>query len=182
MVVKTVIVRPELCVGCMQCMIRCAEAHSQTKVLTSAISEEILAKPRIHIGVGPELKPFPNKCRHCEPAPCQEACMPGAIRSDIFEGLKVVDPGRCIHCGMCSMACPYYVIRYYPDYTAQGGRSLAVKCDGCWERQEQGLIPACVEACKTEALTFEDVNVYLKEGTDRLAMAAYGVVHFPTAG
>jgi len=176
MVEKTVIVRPELCVGCMQCMIRCAEAHSQSKELYAAISEEILAKPRIHIGVGPEQKPFPNKCRHCEPAPCQEACMPGAIRSDIFTGLKIVDQARCIHCGMCSMACPYYVIRYYHDARAPGGRSIAIKCDGCFERREAGLVPACVDACKTGALTFEDVNTVQKQGTDRLARAAYGVV------
>jgi carbon-monoxide dehydrogenase iron sulfur subunit len=175
MIVKSVIVRPELCVGCMQCMIRCAEAHSQSKVLAAAISEAVLAKPRIHIGVGPELKPFPNKCRHCEPAPCQEACMPGAIRGDILEGHKIVDPTRCIHCGMCSMACPYYVIRYYPDHAAPGGRSMAVKCDACFERQAQGQVPACVEACKTEALTFGDVNVSMKQGTNRLAMAVWGV-------
>ena len=56
-------------------MIRCAEAHSQSKTLAEAIREPILAKPRIHLGVGPEGRPFPNKCRHCEPAPCQDACM-----------------------------------------------------------------------------------------------------------
>ncbi len=175
MIVKTVIVRPELCVGCMQCMIRCAEAHSQSKDLFSAISEEVLAKPRIHIGVGPEQRPFPNKCRHCEPAPCLEACMPGAIHPDMAGALKIVDETRCIDCGMCSMTCPYYVIRYYPDHKAPGGRTVAVKCDGCQERVAAGLIPACVAACKTEALTYGDVNVAMNQGTDRLAHVASGV-------
>ena len=110
MVVKTVIVRPALCVGCMQCAIRCAEAHSASGDLAAAVGEAVLAKPRIFLGVGPEGRPFPNKCRHCEPAPCQEACMPGAIRSDIHTGLKIVDANRCIHCGMCAMACPRNVI------------------------------------------------------------------------
>ena len=173
--VKTVIVRPELCVGCMQCMIRCAEAHSESKVLAAAIREEVLAKPRIHIGVGPLEKPFPNKCRHCEPAPCLEACMPGAIRQDPTQSLKVVDEARCIDCGMCSMTCPYYAIRYYPDRKAPGGRVVAVKCDGCRERVAEGRVPACVEACKTEALTFGDVNVSMNRGVDRLAHVASGV-------
>jgi carbon-monoxide dehydrogenase iron sulfur subunit len=175
MLKKTVVVRPELCVGCMQCSIRCAEAHSASGVLAAAIGEPVSAKPRIHLGVGPELKPFPNKCRHCEPAPCQEACMPWAIRSDVSEGLKIVDPARCIGCGMCAMACPYYVIRFYPDRLAPEKPAVAVKCDGCYGRVEAGGIPACVEACKTGALSFEEVNLYLKEGTNRLARAVYGV-------
>ena len=38
MLKKIVIVRPELCVGCMQCMIRCAQAHSRGKDLARAIA------------------------------------------------------------------------------------------------------------------------------------------------
>lgn len=177
MIVKTVIVRPSLCVGCMQCSIRCAEAHSASGELATAIREAVPAKPRIFLGVGPEGRPFPNKCRHCEPAPCQEACMPGAIRSDVHTGLKVVDPARCIHCGMCAMACPYYAIRYHNEREAPGGRLAAVKCDGCYRRLDEGLVPACVLACKTGALTFGDVNVYLKEGVNAVAHAASGVAY-----
>jgi len=171
---KTVVVRPEKCIGCKQCMIRCAETHSKSKNLFTAIYEDILAKPRIHIGVGPGLKPFPNKCLHCEPAPCQEACMPGAIRSDIEPGLKIVDPSRCINCGMCSMVCPYYAIRYYPHPDVPGLPGVAIKCDGCYERVREGLEPACVEACLTGALVYGEVNEYMQKGTHRLAHAVYG--------
>ncbi|MBG0791819.1 MAG: 4Fe-4S dicluster domain-containing protein [Desulfovibrionaceae bacterium] len=176
---KTVIVRPELCVGCMQCAIRCAQAHSATKELATAVFEPVLAKPRIHIGVGvnPQgvLKPFPNKCRHCDPAPCQEACMPGAIRSDIAEGSKVVDPALCIGCGMCAMACPYYAIRYHHDLHAPERTITAIKCDNCHDRQKKGQIPACVEACKTGALEFGYVNEHIKKGAGRLANAAWSM-------
>ena len=175
MVVKTVIVRPALCVGCMQCAIRCAEAHSASGDLAAAVGEAVLAKPRIFLGVGPEGRPFPNKCRHCEPAPCQEACMPGAIRSDIHTGLKIVDANRCIHCGMCAMACPYYAIRYHASRETADGRAAAIKCDGCYQRLEAGQIPACVTACKTGALTFGDVNAPLREGANAVAHAAVGV-------
>ena len=34
---KKVIVHPERCVGCMQCMLACATAHSQSKNLVQAI-------------------------------------------------------------------------------------------------------------------------------------------------
>lgn len=173
--VKSVVIHPERCVGCMQCMIRCAEAHSESKVLALAVSEAVLSKPRIHIGVGPELRPFPNKCRHCDPAPCQEACMPGAIVSDPVHGLKIVDMARCIGCGMCGMVCPYFAVRYYPAAQAPGHELVAVKCDGCVERLAEGEVPACVEACVTGALAFEDVNRRMNEGVNRLADAAFGV-------
>jgi carbon-monoxide dehydrogenase iron sulfur subunit len=103
--------------------------------------------------------------------------MPGAIRSDIHTGLKIVDPARCIHCGMCAMACPYYAIRYHADCTAPDGRQAAIKCDGCHRRLDAGQVPACVTACKTGALTFGDVNVYLKEGASVVAHAASGVAY-----
>jgi len=177
MLQKTVIVRPELCVGCMQCMIRCSQAHSASKELATAIREPVLSTPRIHLGVssgpGRKARPFPNKCRHCEPAPCQEACMPMAIRSDISPGLKIVDPERCIGCGMCSMACPYYVIRYHKDRGAPERPVVAVKCDGCHERTAVGLVPACVEACKTGALVWGDLNAHIKQGANKLANAVW---------
>ena len=49
---KEVVVHPERCVGCMQCMVACATAHSKTKNLFSAILETPSPKPRIHVGVG----------------------------------------------------------------------------------------------------------------------------------
>ena len=49
---KEVIVQPERCVGCMQCMIACATAHSQTKQLYTAVWETPLPKSRVHVGAG----------------------------------------------------------------------------------------------------------------------------------
>ena len=78
-----VIVHPERCVGCMQCMAACATAHSRTRQLYSAIRETPLPKPRIHVGAGLYDEGFPNRCRHCNPAPCMLACLPGAIYRDM---------------------------------------------------------------------------------------------------
>jgi carbon-monoxide dehydrogenase iron sulfur subunit len=44
-----------------------------------------------------------------------------------------------------------------------------VKCDNCYERQLAGLIPACVEVCKSAALTFEERAAAMKRKTDEVA-------------
>ncbi len=164
-----VIVHPERCVGCMQCMAACATAHSRSHALFSAIRELPLPKPRIHVGSGRYTEGFPNRCRHCNPAPCMLACLPGAIYRHPATETVLIDPDRCINCASCAMACPFGVIRYHEDYAAPPRKTVAVKCDNCLVRQEQGLLPACVEACKSGALTFESASKSLKRKTDQVA-------------
>lgn len=166
---KEVVVHPERCVGCMQCMLACAAAHSQSKTLLAAICETPLPKPRVHVGAGLYGEGFPNRCRHCDPAPCLSACLPGAIVRDTKSGTVLIDASRCINCASCAMACPFGVIRYHEDVSAPEGKTVAVKCDNCLERQHQGLLPACVEVCKTGALTFEETNLALKRRTKEVA-------------
>jgi carbon-monoxide dehydrogenase iron sulfur subunit len=97
------------------------------------------------------------------------ACLPGAISRDSKTDTVLINPDRCINCASCAMACPFGVIRYHEERIAPPGKAVAVKCDNCLERQEQGLIPACVEACKSGALTFEDVSDAMKQKTDDVA-------------
>lgn len=152
---KTVIVRPERCVGCLQCRFACAVAHSKSKHPYTAISEVPISKPRIHIALFSDNRPFPNKCRHCSPAPCEMACITRAIFRDESKNIVLIDPTRCINCGMCAMACPFGVIRYHLQVI---NKVAAHKCDQCILRQSEGKVPACVETCKTGALTFEEIN------------------------
>jgi anaerobic carbon-monoxide dehydrogenase iron sulfur subunit len=166
---KTVLVHPERCVGCMQCILACAIAHSQSRELFAATLEVPRPQPRIHVGAGPHGEGFPNRCRHCDPAPCQLACLAGAIRRDETSSTVLIAPDLCINCASCAMACPFGVIRYHQDCFAPPGKTVAVKCDNCIERQERGLIPACVESCKVGALTYEDPNIALRQETARVA-------------
>lgn len=166
---KQVIVHPERCVGCMQCMLACAAAHSKTGSLFSAISEPVLPRPRIHVGAGMYNEGFPNRCRHCDPAPCQMACLPGAIYRQTETNTVLINPDICINCASCAMACPYGVIRYHADPLAPAGKTVAVKCDNCIARQHKGQIPACVEVCKAGALTFEESDRAMKKKTDQVA-------------
>ena len=166
---KNVIVHPERCVGCMQCMIACATAHSRTRQLFTAVMETPLPKSRVHVGAGLFNEGFPNRCRHCNPAPCMIACLAGAIFRDLETDTVLIDPDKCINCASCAMACPYGVIRFHEDFTAPPHKTVAVKCDNCDQRQAIGLIPACVEVCKSGALTFEESGDAMKRKTNEVA-------------
>ena len=167
---KVVVVRPERCVGCLQCRFACSVVHSVSKSQFAAPFESILSKPRIHIGMTGGKEPFPNKCRHCNPAPCEMACITRAIFRHEDTGIVLINPDRCINCGMCAMACPFGVIRYhiYADR-----RMSAHKCDQCIARQKEGKVPACVEACKVGALIYGDYNKEMDNATDKLASLVY---------
>lgn len=167
---KTVVVRPERCVSCMQCRFQCAVAHSRSKSEYFSHFEEILSKPRIHIVMIENSFSFPNKCRHCDPAPCESACITKAVYRESKTNIVLINPDKCINCGMCAMACPFGVIRYhvYPN------RKIAAhKCDQCILRQSEGDEPACVSACKVGALSFEDVNVAMAEDSEKTAKLVY---------
>jgi len=167
---KTVFVHPERCVGCKQCEIACAVEHSLSKDLYQAVFETPKPRPRIHVAPGIYLNTsFPNKCRHCDPAPCMAVCPTAAISRNADLDIVLIDGNKCITCAMCAMVCPFDVIRYYQAAVLQLDRTVALKCDHCIERQQQGEIPACVEVCKVGALDFGDINELVKSASARLA-------------
>jgi len=181
---KTVFIHPERCIGCKQCEAACAVAHSQTKNLFWAVFETPTPKPRIHAEPGLLLNTsFPNKCRHCNPAPCQSVCPTGAIhRPADFPEIVLVEARKCIACGMCALACPFDVITYYAAPAAPGKSAVATKCDHCIERQRLGGVPACVEACKVNALEFGELNEMVKAARARYSEHVLQAVGQPSAG
>lgn len=53
-----------------------------------------------------------NLCRTCVARPCIYACKKDAIT--IGEHQAVIDPSKCINCGLCMQACPFHAIIYQP--------------------------------------------------------------------
>ncbi|MCD6427351.1 MAG: 4Fe-4S dicluster domain-containing protein [Caldisericaceae bacterium] len=99
---KTVLVRPERCIGCRHCEVACAIEHSQSKDLFGMLEEVPISKPRIHVEVGINFLTFPNRCRHCDPAPCMQVCPTDAIYRDEETGSVLVNYEKCIHCEACA--------------------------------------------------------------------------------
>lgn len=170
---KTVIVIPERCVGCQQCRLACAVEHSQSKDLFAALGERIQPRPRLRVLPGSQHLAFVNKCRHCDPAPCQLVCMPGAISRNPERGTVDIDPVRCISCAMCAMACPFGVLRFAPTAATPEKGPVALKCDQCPDREKVGRVPACVEACKVGALQYASLDEAMAAKGLRLATAVF---------
>ena len=90
-------------------------------------------------------------CKHCKSAACLEACPTGSIVRTEFDSVYV-QPDICNGCGMCVSACPFGVI----DRSHDDGR--AWKCTLCYDRQKDGMTPACAKACPTESIQFGDID------------------------
>ena len=184
---QTVFVNPERCIGCLQCELACAVEHSSSQDQATAFLEAPVPRKRVHVEAGPiPTLAFPNRCRHCDPAPCLQVCPSGAITRDDGYGVVLVEPVRCIGCAMCAVVCPFDVITFHPLADGPGpGIPVAVKCDGCLDRVRRGAEPACSEVCKVDALVFGDLNALVAAGSLReagavLAAAGVGVPDPPT--
>ena len=90
-------------------------------------------------------------CKHCVAAPCQQACPTGAIIYNEF-GNVYIQPDICNGCAYCIAACPFGVIT---RATIDGH---AHKCTLCFDRQNDGLVPACAKACPTASIQFGPVD------------------------
>jgi formate dehydrogenase beta subunit len=91
-----------------------------------------------------------DKCYHCTEPGCMKVCpVPGCIFKTP-EGAVVLDSAKCIGCKYCYHACPF-AIPQFDDATEK-----MYKCTFCYDRQAEGLIPACAKACPTGAITFGD--------------------------
>jgi formate dehydrogenase iron-sulfur subunit len=77
----------------------------------------------------------------------------------------VYDGSKCLGCRYCMIACPWSVPRY------EWSKPVPVvrKCDGCFERQKQGLPTACTEACPAEATVGGTREEMLAEARRRIA-------------
>ncbi len=100
-------------------------------------------------------------CKHCQSAACLEACPTGSIVRTEFDSV-FVQPDICNGCGMCVVACPFGVI----DRQEDDGR--AWKCTLCYDRQKDGMTPACAQACPTESIVFGELDELRERAGDRV--------------
>jgi Fe-S-cluster-containing dehydrogenase component len=186
-----VLVDTTVCIGCRKCEWACKVEHGlptlpieeyedrsvfqnmrrpDTGALTVVNEYQNPMNPEIPINVK-------VNCMHCDHPACVSACIVGAF-SKQENGTVVWDTDKCIGCRYCMVACPFQIPAFEFDTALHPD---ILKCDFCYERSKNGQIPACVEICPVEAMTYgkryeilELAHKRIKREPDRYIDHVYG--------
>lgn len=159
-----VLVDTTVCIGCRRCEWMCKKTHGydpgniesysdesvfsemrrpQTQGYTVVNRYENTENPQHPINVKVQ-------CMHCDHPACVSACIVGAF-SKLENGSVIWDTDKCIGCRYCMVACPFQIPTFEYEKAIQPDIR---KCDFCYERTAEGLLPGCVDICPVEALTY----------------------------
>ncbi|VAV99896.1 Tetrathionate reductase subunit B [hydrothermal vent metagenome] len=154
------------CIGCHACTVAC-KSENDVPLGENRCWVEYTEK-----GSFPNVDRsfLPRLCNHCSKPACVDVCPTGATYKREDDGIVVVDTEVCIGCKYCVQACPYDA-RYLNPVTGS-----VDKCDFCFHRVSQGLVPSCVNTCQGRARIFGDINDPDSEVSQLLAKNAYSVL------
>jgi formate dehydrogenase iron-sulfur subunit len=168
------------CTACRGCQIACKQwdKNPGTKTLQqgnhqnpadlSASTFKLVRFNEVEVPGGePQWFFFPDQCRHCMSPPCKEVAdekAKGAIIHDEKTGAVIFNPKVKIKPGdfkEVREACPYDIPRI-------SGAGIMAKCTMCFDRINEGMLPACVKTCPTGAMNFGDRKEILEKANKRL--------------
>lgn len=134
---------PDKCTGCSACAVACMDQNDidVTAMRPYRWIEELEQEEPGEVRFGFRS----NSCVHCENPPCVAACPVECLFYDKDVQLTRYNNEACLGCKSCASVCPHDAISFFPD-------GKIGKCDGCAQRQQAGLIPACVRVCPRGAL------------------------------
>ena len=137
------------CIGCRSCEVACNEQNGnpagiQWRRIGELESGSYPDTYRHYLSMG---------CNHCLDAECLRGCPVNAYSKDPVTGIVLHSADACIGCQYCVWNCPYSVPQFNPE------RGVVGKCDMCRGRLDEGLEPACVNACPEAAIEIEIVNI-----------------------
>jgi Fe-S-cluster-containing dehydrogenase component len=135
------------CLGCTSCMVACkVENQVDEPFFRNRLVQQVS-------GDFPNLRlvNIRENCNMCSDAPCVENCPTGASHFEPKWGLVEIEESLCTGCKACIAACPY-------DARFINRRGYAEKCTFCLPRLKQGLDPACVATCPSQAIAVGDLD------------------------
>lgn len=174
---KSVLIDLSKCIGCRGCQVACKQwnqlpgektinvgSHQNPQDLSAKTWTLVRFKETEDNGkVGWTF--FKDQCRHCLEPPCKASAddyAPGSITINENGVVEYFSSTKKITGDNLQETCPYGIPR-----KAETGEWL--KCTFCNDRISNGLEPACVKACPTDALIFGDRDKILAIAKERLA-------------
>lgn len=158
------------CMGCRTCELICAENHGFPEPdMDFSVFEEERTTSETQWVVVNEYKTdigevyVKKQCMHCVQPACASACLTRAMYKT-EEGPVIWRSNKCMGCRFCMISCPFDV----PKFEYHSANPKIQKCNLCWDRQQEGQIPACVENCPGDALMFGRRSDLLEEGKSRI--------------
>jgi formate dehydrogenase iron-sulfur subunit len=173
-----VLVDTTVCIGCRNCEWACKSAHGlSTEELATYQDRSVFKEKRrpnekaltvVNEFENPKTKTIPInvkvQCMHCDHPACVSACIVGAFTKE-ESGSVIWDTDKCIGCRYCMVACPFQI----PAFEFQEAwKPNILKCDFCANRTKVGKVPACVDICPVEALTYGTRSELVKIARNRI--------------
>lgn len=162
-----------LCIGCKACVRACKEANDLPADTRTPGMETYDAPTDLNDYTKNIIKLYEEgdrrsyvkrQCMHCIDPACVGACMIGALAKREY-GVVTWDPGRCIGCRYCQVACPFNV----PKFEWADQNPYIIKCELCRDREGKEFEPACCDVCPREAVIAGNYTDLLAEAKRRLA-------------
>ena len=161
------------CIGCNACVLACKDQFGMTNdwlpyslaqpdsgQLWIFVDEKESGKA---VDSSTKVTYIPEPCMLCDKPPCVTAAQNGAAykRPD---GIVILDPVKSKGQKQIVDACPYGRI-FWNDQL-----QIPQKCTLCAHRLDQGLQPACVNACPTQIITIGDETTLASTIADKKAI------------
>jgi Fe-S-cluster-containing dehydrogenase component len=179
-----VLVDTTRCIGCRACEVACGREHGM-RVPDPATDGALESKRTTDENQWTVVNRYETdrgevyvktQCMHCWQPACAAACLTNAMYKS-RSGPVTWRPDKCMGCRYCMVSCPFDM----PKFEYDEWNPRIQKCSMCAERLAEGLRPACVEACPTDALMFgpkrhlmEVARVRVYNHPDRYVRHVYG--------
>ncbi|MCK3682982.1 4Fe-4S dicluster domain-containing protein [Maribellus sp. YY47] len=166
---KAILYDSTRCVGCQTCEFSCAEAHNlpapedfpEVGVIRKTSEKRRTVVNAYDTSAGEVY--VKRQCMHCNHPACGAACLTQAMQKT-KEGPVIWREDKCMGCRYCMISCPFDV----PKFEYNSPNPKITKCNMCFERQQEGKLPACVENCPGEALVFGTRRELIAEARRRI--------------
>lgn len=172
---KSFLIDVSRCTGCRGCQVACKQWNELPATKTTQtgtyqnppdFNENTYKLVRFaegRIDGKPYWNFFSDMCRHCLNPPCFAGLDDDEIVQDEATGAVIFTKNTDkSDYDICRAACPYDI----PRQDEKTG--VMHKCTMCLDRVREGMQPACVLSCPTQAVEFGDRKDILKKMEERL--------------